>query len=291
MSGFRFAYYPGCASQAITKEADTTTRVVAGLLDIELVDMPAANCCGAGLLKDYNLELHLALNARIFSQAERMGLDILTICSTCFMTMNRAIKRLSEDEALFERVNRILEDTTGYGYSGKVRVKHLLWVLRDDYGFERLRGKVKQPLSGLRVAPFYGCHILRPSEALGFEDPTEPTSLEEFIELVGARPVDYRGRTLCCGFQADLVNPDTAIAMTARRLEEAKLAEADCLVTPCPFCHINLDSYQEMAEKKVEKKFSLPVFHLAQLLGLSLGLSPERLGLDRHLISPEDILR
>ncbi len=291
MAQLKYAYYPGCASQAITKEADITTRKVAELLGIELVDMPAANCCGAGLLKDYNLELHLTLNARIFSQAERMGLDILTICSTCFMTMNTARKELAENPELFDKVNRTLRETTGNEYSAKVRVKHLLWVLRDDYGFERLKKEIKSPLTQLSIAPFYGCHILRPSEALGFEDPRDPSSLEALIEVVGARAVDYEGRTLCCGFQADLVNPDTAIRMTARRLEEAKRVGADCLLTPCPFCHINLDSYQEMAEKKLEARFSLPVFHLAQVVGLALGLQPEEVGLHRHLVSAEEILR
>ncbi len=290
MTRLRYAYYPGCASQSITKEADLTTKQVAELLGIELVDMPAANCCGAGLLKDYNLELHLTLNARIFTQAENMGLDILTICSTCFMTMNTARKELEESPQLLEKTNRVLRETTGAEYTGRVRVNHLLWALRDDYGFERLKREVKNPLSHLRIAPFYGCHILRPSGALGFEDPREPASLEGLIDVVGASAVDYEGRTLCCGFQADLVNPDTAIKMTARRLEEAKMSEADCLLTPCPFCHINLDSYQEMAEKKVQKKFTLPVFHLAQVVGLSLGLAPEDMGLHRHLISAEEIL-
>ena len=250
--------------------------------------MPSANCCGAGLLKDYDYMLNLSLNARVFSQAEKMGLDILTICSTCLMIMRTANDDMKRDAGLLKNVNEILFEA-GLEYKGTVEIKQLLWVLKKDYGLENLKKKVTRPLDWLKVAPFYGCHSLRPSTALGFDDPENPSSLEDVLRSLGARVVEYGGRTKCCGFQADLVNLDSAVALTSDRLLDAKNNGADCVVTPCPFCHINLDNYQGMAEKKVRTKIRLPVFHLSQMVGLSMGMTPDELGLDRHLVSPKNV--
>jgi succinate dehydrogenase / fumarate reductase cytochrome b subunit len=285
-----FAYYPGCASREITKEADSSTRSVAASLGIVLHDMPKSNCCGAGLMTDYDKDLWLSLNARIFAEAEEMGMDILTICSTCLMVMNTANKRFTDDPAQLVKTNKILAQA-GLKYSGKVKIKHLLWVLLDDLGIGKLKSLVTKPLDHLKVAAFYGCHSLRPSDALGFDDPEKPHSLDTVIKALGAQTVDYVGKTKCCGFQVDLVTEETAIEMTGTRVIEAKDEGADCMVTPCPFCHTNLDSYQRMAEKQMSKSMNLPVFHLAQLVGLALGMDAGELGLSRNMVSPEAILK
>lgn len=289
MANLRYAYYPGCASQEITKEANSTTRKVAETLGIELLDMPGANCCGAGLLTDYDYELSLALNARIFAQAEEMGMDIMTICSTCLMVMSTANRDLKKAPLLLDKINGLLGEA-GITYRGTIEVKQLLWVLAKDYGLERLKKAVRKPLQWLKVAPFYGCHSLRPSSALGFDDPERPWSLDGVIKTLGAEVVEYRGKTKCCGFQVDFVAESTAVEMTARRLVEAKERGAMCMVTPCPFCHINLDNYQSMAEKRIAKRIDLPIFHLSQLVGLAMGMTPGELGLSRHLVSAEKIL-
>lgn len=289
MESLKYAYYPGCASQEITKESNETTRLVAKELGIELHDMPKANCCGAGLLTDYDYKLYLALNARIFAEAEAMGMDIMTICSTCLMVMSTANRDLKNDPKLLAEINGILAKA-GLKYNGTIKIKQLLWVLAGDYGLENLRKKVKIPLNGLKLAPFYGCHSLRPSDALGFDDPQKPWSLDAVIKTLGAEAVDYEGKTKCCGFQVDLVAEDTATKMTGTRLLDGKTKGAVAFVTPCPFCHINLDNYQSKAGKKVQKKLSEPVFHLSQLVGLALGLSPKELGLSRHIVSPEAVL-
>ncbi|MBI1910426.1 MAG: CoB--CoM heterodisulfide reductase iron-sulfur subunit B family protein [Deltaproteobacteria bacterium] len=286
----RYAYYPGCASQEITKEANVTTRLVARKLGIELHDMPKASCCGAGLLTDYDYQLYIAINARIFAEAEQMGMDIMTICSTCLMVMRTANYNLKTSPELLAKTNEILA-TVGLHYRGTVEVKQLLWVLAGEYGLNNLKKKVVKPLDWMKIAPFYGCHSLRPSNALGFDDPEMPQSLDKVIEALGAQPVDYSGKTKCCGFQVDLVAVETAEVMTATRLLDGKKHGANCFVTPCPFCHINLDNYQNLAEKQVEKKIEMPVFHLSQLVGLALGLTPQDIGLSRHLVSPSRILR
>ena len=286
----KYAYYPGCASQAITKEADSATRKIAEILGIELHDMPKANCCGAGLLTDYNYDLYLALNARIFAQAEEMGMDIMTICSTCLMVMSTANRDLKNDPKLLKKTNEILA-SADIKYNGTVRIKQLLWVLAGDYGLEDLKKKVTRPLKNLKVAPFYGCHSLRPSDALGFDNSERPWSLEAVISTLGAEAMEYNGKTKCCGFQVDLVAEDTAMEMTGKRLLNAKDEGGSCMVTPCPFCHINLDNYQGMAEKKAGHKINMPVFHLAQLVGLALGITAEELKLSRHLVSARDVLK
>jgi succinate dehydrogenase / fumarate reductase cytochrome b subunit len=288
-STLRYAYYPGCTSQAITKEASETTRKVADVLGIELKDMPGANCCGAGLLTDSDYDLYIALNARIFSQAEAMGMDIMTICSTCLMVMSTANRDLKADPGLMERTNSILKKV-GLKYNGSIGIKLLSWVLVEDYGLENLKKKVIRSLNGLKVAPFYGCHSLRPSDVLGFDDPEKPWSLEAIIDVLGGEAIEYEAKTKCCGFQVDLVAEDTAVEMTGKRLLDAKDEGGVCMVTPCPFCHINLDSYQSMAEKKVNRKISMPVFHLAQLVGLALGMGAGELELSRHIVSAEDVL-
>lgn len=288
MAELKYAYYPGCASQEMTREANDTTRIVASRLGIELKEMPKANCCGAGLITDYDYPLHLALNARIFAEAEAMGHDIMTICSTCLMVMSTANKDLKNDRRLLDQTNEVLAEA-GLSYSGNVEVKQLLWVLAKDLGLGKLTKMVKKPLTWLKVAPFYGCHSLRPSSALGFDNPEKPWSLEATIRALGAEVVEYKGKTKCCGFQVDLVTEETAVGMTATRLLDAGSKGANCLVTPCPFCHINLDNYQGLAEKKAGKKIDLPIFHLAQLVGLAMGLTPDEMGLSRHLVSAEKV--
>ncbi|MBI5327628.1 MAG: CoB--CoM heterodisulfide reductase iron-sulfur subunit B family protein [Deltaproteobacteria bacterium] len=286
----KYAYYPGCASQAVTKEANSTTRKVAKILGIELHDMPKANCCGAGLLTDYDYDLSVALNARIFAQAEEIGMDIMTICSTCLMVMSTANRDLKSDPKLLEKTNAILA-AAGLRYNGTIEVKQLLWVLAEDYGLENLKKKVAMPLKNLKVAPFYGCHSLRPSDALGFDDPERTWSLEAVITILGAEVVEYEGKNKCCGFQVDMITEDTAVEMTGKRLLDAKNEGGNCMVTPCPFCHINLDNYQGMAERKLNMKIGMPVFHLAQLVGLAMGMTAEDLELSRHLVSAKDVLK
>ncbi|MEE8575325.1 MAG: CoB--CoM heterodisulfide reductase iron-sulfur subunit B family protein [Thermodesulfobacteriota bacterium] len=286
----RYAYYPGCASQEVTKEANDSTRKVAEALGIELVDMPKANCCGAGLMTDYDRELWLSLNARIFAQAEEMGMDIMTICSTCLMVMNSANHALTTDPAQLKKTNALLAKA-GIKYEGNIKITQLLWVLAEDFGLNNLRAKVTRPLSRLKVAPFYGCHSLRPSEVLGVDDPEKPHTLDDVIRALGADTVSYSGKTKCCGFQVDLVAEETAVEMTGKRLLDAKERGSDCMVTPCPFCHINLDSYQGLAEKQASQKIDVPIFHLSQLVGVAIGLTEGDLGLSRNMVSPERLIR
>ena len=281
--------YPGCAAKGATPELYQSTMAVIGRLGIEVTELNASSCCGAGVVGEADPEGALALSARTFAQAERLGLDVMTICGTCQGVMGGANRKLKSDPALLERVNRLLQPE-GLVYQGSVQVKHLLWIVVREVGLEKLKDEVQVTLGDLKIAPFYGCYILRPSWDLGFDDPENPTSLEKVIRAVGAEPVDYGGKTKCCGFPIILEREDIALAMNGANLKEAKDAGADAMVTPCPLCHMSLDIYQERAGRKVNAKLDLPVLHLPQMLGLAMGVPAEELGVRRHLIPVEPFL-
>ncbi len=178
----------------------------------------------------------------------------------------------------------------GLKYKGTAVVKHLLWILVADYGLENLQKKVVKPLTGLKVAPFYGCYLLRPEETLGFESADNPTSLDKLIRALGAEPVDYEGKTKCCGFPITMMNRTASLKMAGKQTLDAKDNGADCMVTPCPLCHLNLDSMQPDTERIIEKRLGMPILHLPQLIGLALGFSPEELKMGTHIVSTESVL-
>jgi succinate dehydrogenase / fumarate reductase cytochrome b subunit len=222
--------------------------------------------------------------------AEDMGLDILTICSTCQGVMSQVKWQLDTDMKLQARANEALAKVQ-LEYKCKVKIKHLLWALIEDYGLSKLEQHIVKPLKGLKIAPFYGCYLLRPAEALQFEDHNKPTSLEQLITLLGAEPIHYEGETKCCGFPILFVQRETAFEMAGTYLNNAKQNSADFMVTPCPLCHISLDTYQAKSSRKVKAGIDLPVMHLPQMIGLALGIKPEKLGFSKHMISMEKVLR
>jgi succinate dehydrogenase / fumarate reductase cytochrome b subunit len=284
----RYALFPGCAAKGATPELYQSTMAILPRLGLEVVELEAASCCGAGVVGEADADLALALNARTFAQAEALGLDVMTICGTCQGIMGAANKRL-KDPATRDRINRLLS-CDGIAYRGTVTVKHLLWIVVRDVGLHRLRDQVRVPID-VRIAPFYGCYILRPSWDLGFEDPENPTSLEKVIEAVGGEAVAYAGRTKCCGFPVILEREAIAVAMAGQNMKEAKDEGAQCMVTPCPLCHMSLDIYQERAGRAVQAALNLPILHLPQLLGLAMGVPAKMLGLSRHMIPVDSIVK
>ena len=285
----KLAYYPGCVAQESGKELDMATRWVAKKVGIELVEFPNFSCCGSGFIDEANPTLNVALNARNLAIAERAGLDILTVCSTCQGMLSLANSRLAEPK-IRERVDGALAQI-GMQYSGKTHVTHLLQVLTDEIGAETIRRMVVRPLTGLKVGAFYGCHLLRPADRLRSESAEEPHSFEDLISAVGATPVLYRGRVMCCGFPILFVKETTASRIAGHQIEDAKAHGAEAMATPCPLCHISLDAYQNKAEHEVGHSLDMPIFHLPQLVGLALGATAEELGLPRHLVSTDSALR
>lgn len=286
----KYALYPGCAAKGATPELYQSTMAIIGRLGLEVVELAAASCCGAGVVTEADPDVALALNARTFAQAEVLGLDVMTICGTCQGVMSAANRRFKTEPGLLDRINRLLVPE-GISYRGTISVKHLLWIVVREIGLARLRGLVSVPMKEFRIAPFYGCYILRPSWDLGFDDPENPQSLEKVIKAVGGEPVAYTGRTQCCGFPIILEKEAIAVTMAGNHMKEAKEGGADFMVTPCPLCHMSLDIYQERAGRAVKTSLNLPILHLPQLLGLAIGVPAKNLGVSHHLVPVDSIVR
>lgn len=279
----RFAYYPGCSARSTCAELNEATHRVAGRLRLDLVQLESATCTGARELRAIDPIGFHTLNVRILALAEREGLPLMTICNTCTLNLLDAHAAFVDDPDLAEKVNRRLADE-GLHYSGRTRISHFLWVLYEDIGEARLRALVRRPLTGLTVAAFYGCHITRPPGRYHFVDSRNNTALERMAEILGCRPIDYSGRTECCGFHTAAHDERIAIKLTGQHIQSAKNNGAKTMVTPCPLCHTVLDGFQREIEQDMGQKLDMPVLHLPQLVGLALGFAPEELSIDRHMI-------
>ena len=261
-------------------------------LGIEYVELTRATCTGAGVLQEKNLKMGDVLNVRTFAMAEEMGLPIMVLCSTCQGVMSQANHRVQRDPEYLAEINRHLAKE-GLEYKGTTTVKHMLWALIEDIGLDRLKETFTRELTGMNMAPFYGCYIVRPSEALGFLDhPERETSLETISELGGGTETDFPGKTACCGFPILFINQANSMKMVANHTGTARDLGADVMVTPCPLCHLNLDGYQPKARRQVRgDKADLPIIHLPQLIGLAMGMSEKALGLQKHIVSTKQLVK
>ncbi len=286
----RFAYYPGCSAKSTCAELNQATHKVAAKLGLELVQLDGGTCTGAREIRAIDPAGFLALNVRILALAEREALPLMTVCNTCTLNLLDANTAFSEDARLAREVNAKLAGEDLH-YSGSTRISHFLWVLFEEFGEERLRRMVVNPLVGLDVAAFYGCHITRPPRQYGYVDSRNNIALEKLAEILGCRPVDYSGRTECCGFHTAAHDERVAIKLTGNHIASAKAEGASMMVTPCPLCHTVLDGFQKEIERDLGKRLDMPVLHLPQLVGLALGMSPGDLGLERHVVPPGRVLR
>jgi succinate dehydrogenase / fumarate reductase cytochrome b subunit len=287
----RVAYYKGCLASLSAKELDTSTKALAPRVGIELVELESVTCCGAGDIHEAEPDYYVHLNARILAYAEATGCEtLLTVCNVCTLNLRQANHMLQGDEALLARVNENLTKVGVPAYSGKVEVRHLLWEIAEGPGYELLQQAAHKGLKGLKVAPFYGCQILRPSKIMGFEDPDRPWSLERIITACGGEPVDYPAKVKCCGFPIIAAREETAMGELIQPISQAMEAGADVMVTPCPLCHLSLDAWQQKLEASTGKKFGLPILHLAQLVGVAAGLEESELKFKRHIVDPRPAL-
>ena len=286
----KYAFFPGCVSRGGCPELYVAATLICQRLGIELQEMPGASCTGAGVLQEKNEFLGDTLNARTFAMAEDLGLQIMTICSTCQGVMSQANFRMRKDPEYLARVNKELAEE-GLEYKGTANPKHLLWVIIEDVGLEKLTELITRPLAGIRMAPFYGCYLVRPADALDMEEhPERLTALEQVIETLGATVVDFSGKTRCCGFPILTTNETNSVAMVAKHTLDVKDLGADAMVTPCPLCHLNLDGYQPKAQAQANRKIEMPILHLPQAIGLAMGISRQELGLQKHIISTKALL-
>ncbi|MDX6505197.1 MAG: succinate dehydrogenase / fumarate reductase, cytochrome b subunit [Gaiellaceae bacterium] len=287
----KVAYYKGCLASLSAKELDTSTQALAPKLGLELIELESVTCCGAGDIHEAEPDYYLHLNARILSFAEQTGSDtLMTICNVCTLNLRQANWQLKNDEELRARVNENLLRVGVPAYNATVEVKHLLWLIAEGEGFELLKKAAHKGLKGLKVAPFYGCQILRPSKIMGFEDPDRPWSLEAIIEACGGVAIDYPAKIKCCGFPIIQAREETALGELIQPIEQAMEAGADAMVTPCPLCHLSLDAWQSKLEKATGKKYQMPILHLSQLIGVAAGISDSELKFKRHVVSVKPVL-
>jgi succinate dehydrogenase / fumarate reductase cytochrome b subunit len=288
----KVAYWPGCVSRGFTPELHGAMAKIAPFLDLELVELDRASCCGAGVIAEHNQELADTLNARTFALAQQVDSAALmmNICSTCQGAQTECQERLDANADYRAHVNQHLAED-GLAYEKGLTNKNLLWLLVEDMGLDELRSRVKRPLTDLRVGPFYGCYIVRPTDRLGIDrDHPRDTYLHQVIEALGGTVIEYAGQYKCCGFPIITMNKEVSLKQAGRHLGDAVDADADCLVTPCPLCHLNLDLQQPLAERTVGRQLNMPILHLPQLLGLAFGLEPNELGMQRHVVKPATVI-
>jgi succinate dehydrogenase / fumarate reductase, cytochrome b subunit len=290
----KVAYWPGCVSRGFTPELHGSMAKVAPLLDIELVQLDRACCTGAGVIAEHNQELADTLNARTFALAQQEIADgadmMMNICSTCQGAQSECQERLDANSEYREHVNETLA-AESLRYEKGIVNKHFLWLMVEEIGLDAIKAKVERPLTDLRVGPFYGCYIVRPTPRLGIDrDHPRDTYLHQLIVALGGTVVDYAGQYKCCGFPIITMNKEASLKQAGRHLGDAVDAEADCLVTPCPLCHLNLDLQQPIAERVVGRELNMPVLHLSQLVGLAFGLEPKELGFGKHVVKPSSVI-
>ncbi len=288
----KVAYYKGCLASLSAKELDSATRALAPKVGLELEELESVTCCGAGDIHEAEPDYYLHLNARILAYAQATGADtLMTVCNVCTLNLRQANFMLLNDPELRGRVNENLQSVGVPPYDADVDVRHFLWEVAEGPGYELLKSAAHRGLKGLRIAPFYGCQILRPSKILGFEDPDRPWSLERIIEACGGEAVDYPAKIKCCGFPIIQAREETALGELIQPIEQAKEAGADAMVTPCPLCHLSLDAWQSKLKKATGKDFQMPILHLAQLIGVAAGLEESELKFKRHVVSVEPVLQ
>jgi heterodisulfide reductase subunit B len=284
-----YALFLGCTIPARQPNYELSARKTLEKLGVELVDLDNFTCCCPPPIQSINLETSQAVAAYNICLAEEAGLDIVALCNGCFESLAMANAALKKDKNRRAKINEILAEV-GKEFKGTIEVKHFLQVLIDDIGVKGIKASVVKPLSNLKVAPFYGCHSLRPSELLEFDDPERPHILEDLIEALGAESVEYRDKLKCCGGLLRGVSDDLALNLAREKLVNTSKAGAECITTLCPFCFVALDIGQLQVKSKFNEVYDMPIIHYSELLALALGVAPEELALRSHKVKTDKVI-
>ncbi len=280
----QYALFLGCTIPARLQHYESAARGVLDRLDVRAIDIKEFNCCGYPL-RNINFEAFVLLSARNLALAERAGLDIMALCQCCFGTLKKAHVLLQEDKSLRQEVNAVLVKE-GLHYEEGVEVRHLLQVLYHEVGIKMIKKHIARPFAGLNIAAHYGCHVLRPSTIVQFDDPVSPTLFDELVGVTGAESVPWQRRLECCGAPLRGVNDELSMTLTNKKLEDGKDAGADYLCVACPYCQIQFDTVQGeggMSAKGAENH-RLPTILYPQLLGLCMGIDTKALGLEANQV-------
>jgi heterodisulfide reductase subunit B len=279
-----FAYFPGCSLEKMAQSYHVSAVETGRALGVEFKELDDWNCCGATAYFHVDELLAHTLCARNLAMAEAEGLDLVAPCSGCYKNMHACNSHLRTDRDLADHINYALEEDN-LKFSGTIAVRHLIEVFTQDVGFKEIKAKVTNPLKDLRVAPYYGCQILRPRKKPG-EDVEQPRFFEDLMASIGATPVDFRLKLRCCGAALIITNREAALSMVRNLLQNAQDSGADVIATACPLCQVNLECYQDQVNAQFDTKYSLPVFYFTQLMGLALGIPAKRLGIGTEFLHP-----
>jgi heterodisulfide reductase subunit B2 len=291
----KYGYYPGCSLERNAASYHQSTLAVSPLVGIELAELEDWNCCGATEYVSLNLVASYSLIARNLAQASQPGkpTELVAPCSACYLNLRKCDKYMTEDRALAAKINQALA-AGGLSYKpGSVHVRHLLDVIANDVGWDEIRSLVKKPLKGLRVAPYYGCMIVRPGfngKENPFDSPEQPVLLDELLDALGAEVVSYPAKAMCCGGHMTQISEGAGFEMIRRIIKAADDQKADLIAVLCPMCQLNLDAFQGSMNNYFKTSYQMPVLYFTQLMGLAFGIAAEKLGIGSELVDPKPAL-
>ncbi len=279
------SYYPGCSLESSAKEYQSSTNAVCQRLGVDLVEIQDWNCCGALEVSSLNPLLSLALPARNLKIASEESDKLVVTCNACLNNLVKVQWRLSRNGELKNKINQLLN----YDFR-EIEIKHLLDLILNDIGLEKVKEHVQRPLKGLKTVSYYGCLIVRPSKILNFDDPDDPESLDKLVSNLGGDPLEFFGKTKCCGGGLLMTHQNMAFELTKEIVVEAEERGAQCIIVTCPLCHMALETLQNKIMAKMDSKREIPILYFTQLMGLSFGIPPKELGLHKNMIPTNSVI-
>ena len=282
-----YSYFPGCSLEKMALSYNQSAIQTTKAVGVELQELEDWNCCGATSYFHVDELLAYTMVSRNLAMAEKAGHDLVAPCSACYKNAYFTNAYLKEDEDLADHINYALEQDD-LKFSGDIQVKHLMEVFAEDVGYEALKETVSHPLKGLRVAPYYGCQIVRPKK--DDEDVENPRFFEDLMTSIGADPVDFAYRLRCCGGSLLITSREAAFRLILELLQNVEQSEADVIATACPLCQTNLECYQRQINQEYGTNFKIPVLYFTQLIGLSLGIPTKKLGIGSEFVNAERIV-
>jgi heterodisulfide reductase subunit B len=283
----KYAYFPGCSLEKMALSYHLSALETTRKLGVEFKELEDWNCCGATAYFHVDELLAYTLSARNLAMAEKEKLDLVAPCAGCYKNIYFTNARLKSDPDLAEHVNFALEEDN-LQFSGNISVRHLIEVFVQDVGPEAIKAQVSHPLEGLKVAPYYGCQILRPRK--DHEDVERPQFFENLLSAIGAVPINYPPKLRCCGGSLVITSRHAALSMVRNLLESAVKGGAAVIATACPLCQVNLECYQTQVNQEFGTELSIPVMYFTQLVGLAMGIPAKQLGIGTELVSTRPVL-